>query len=120
MFSDPQSVTINAVAQSLPRVSVGSNTSTYTKDDGLVSLSVSHKVSGKRTRRVIRLDHAKIAADPLLAGVNVKATTAFYLVADIPETGYTVTEQKQIGDALVAYLSASSGANLTKILGGES
>jgi len=120
MFADPQSVTINAVANSLPRTSVGNNSASYTKDDGLVKLSISHSTSGKRTRRLIKLDHAKLAADPLTAGVNVKANVQTYLVMDVPEVGYTIAEQKQIVDALVAYLAASSGANVTKILGGES
>lgn len=119
MFSDPQSVTINAVANSLPRTSSGTNSGIFTKDDGLVKMSISHTL-GKRTRRLIRLDHAKIAADPLLAGVNVKASLSAYLVIDIPETGYTIAEQKQVVDGLTAYLTASTGANVTKILGGES
>jgi hypothetical protein len=46
-FADPQSVTINAVAQSLPRVSTGNNESTYLKDDGTVKLSFRHSY-GKR------------------------------------------------------------------------
>ena len=119
MFSDPQSVTINAVANTLPRTSSGTNSGAFTKDDGLVKLSVSHQY-GKRNRRVIRLDHAKIAADPLLAGVNVKASMACYFVMDVPQTGYTLAEAKQIADGLTAYLTASTGANITKVLGGES
>jgi hypothetical protein len=120
MFTDPQSVTINAVANSLPRTSSGTNSGVFKKDDGLVSLSISHSTSGKRTRRLVRLDHSKIAADPLLAGVNVKANMAVYLVVDVPETGYTLVEEKQVTDAFTAWATASSGANLTKILGGES
>ena len=42
------------------------------------------------------------------------------MVIDVPETGYTITEQKQIVDALVAYLTVSTGANVTKLLGNES
>lgn len=118
MFTDPQSVTINTVANSLPKISSGSNQSIYQKDDGTVKLTVSHQY-GSRTRRLIRLDHSKIASDPLMAGVNVRATFSTYLVLDVPNTGYTVTEQKQIVDAFTAYLTASSGAIVTKALGGE-
>jgi len=119
MFSDPQSVTINAVANSLPRISSGTLAGAFQKDDGLVKLSVSHQV-GKRSRHFIRLDHSKIAADPLLAGINVKASASCWMVVDVPETGYSLTEQKQIVDAFTAYLTASSGANVTKLLGNES
>jgi hypothetical protein len=41
------------------------------------------------------------------------------LTIDTPVAGYTVAEAKQIVDALAAWLSASSGANTTKVLGGE-
>lgn len=60
-FADPQSVTINAVAQSLARTASGVNTGSFTKDDGNVALSVQHTY-GKRTRRQMRLTTRKIAA----------------------------------------------------------
>jgi hypothetical protein len=117
-FADPQSVTVNAVAQTLPRISSGENAGVFQKDDGTLKLSVSHNY-GKRTRRTLRLDHSKIAADPLMASTNVRLNMSAYIVVDTPETGYTVAEAKQIVDALVAYLSASSGARATQLLGGE-
>lgn len=117
-FSDPQSVTINAVAQSLPRTSSKDTAGTFTKDDGNVKLLVSSSY-GKRIRRTARLDHKKVAQDPLFPAQNAPYSMSFYVVADVPTTGYTVVEQKQIVDALVAWLSASSGANITRLLGGE-
>lgn len=117
-FADPQSVTINAVAQSLPRTSSGVNAGVFTKDDGTVSLSISHQY-GSRTRRQLRLTHKKIITDPLASDRNLPVTMSFYVVADTPVTGYTVAEQKQVVDALVAYLTASSGAKVTQLLGGE-
>lgn len=117
-FADPQSVTINAVAQSLPRTSSGVNAGIFTKDDGNVKLSVSHQY-GKRTRRTLRLDFSKIAADPLVSAQNIKYSMSAYLVVDLPITGFTVAEAKQIVDALTAYLTASSGARATQLLGGE-
>jgi urease gamma subunit len=119
MLADPQSVTINSVAQSLPAVARGVNTSSYQKDDGLVSLTVSH-IYGKRTRRTVRLNHSKIAADPLISSQNIKYSMSAYLVMDVPITGYTVAEAKQIVDGLTAYLTASSSAKVTSVLGGES
>lgn len=119
MLSDPQSVTINAVAQSLPAIARGVNTSSYQKDDTTVKLSVSHAY-GKRTRREVRLDFSKIAADPLNSSVNVKYTMSAYLVVNLPSVGFTNTEAKYVVDALTAWLTASSGANTVKVLGGES
>jgi hypothetical protein len=43
-----------------------------------------------------------------------------YVVVDVPDIGYTVAEAKQIVDALTGYLTASSGARVTQLLGGES
>lgn len=120
-FADPQTVTINAVAQTLPRISSGESKGVWAKDDGTVTLTVSHQKSGgDRRRRQLRLDHTKIAADPMLSGVNVRVNCTAYLVVDVPPAGYTIAEQKQIVDALTAYLTASSGARATQLLGAES
>jgi hypothetical protein len=117
-FADPQTVTINAVAQTMPRTGSGTNSGSFATNDGTVKLSVSHAY-GKRNRRTIRINHSKIAADPLLSE-NVEFSMSSYLVVDVPPRGYTVTEAKQVVDGLVAYLAASTGANITKLLGGES
>jgi hypothetical protein len=117
-YSDPQTITINAIANSLPRTASGVNTGTFTKDDGNVRLSVSHAY-GKRNRRQSRLDVQKVAPDPLISSTNILYGMSVYLVVDAPKTGYTIAEQKQAVDGFLAYLSASSGANITKLLGGE-
>lgn len=119
MFSDPQSVTINAVAQSLARVSMGTRSGEFLKDDGLVGLQIAHQIA-KRTRHNIRINHAKVGPDPFNGTLNAKYSLSAYLVVDVPPVGYTLTEQKQVVDGFLAYLTASSGANVTKILAGES
>lgn len=118
-FSDPQTVTINSVAQTLPRVGSPINgAGVFQKDDANVKLTFSHQY-GKRTRRTARLDFRKIAADPLVSAQNIMYSMSAYLVVDTPITGFTVAEAKQIVDALTAYLTASSGAKTTQLLGGE-
>lgn len=119
MFTDPQSITVNAVANTLPRTGVGASSASYSKDDGNLKLTVSHSY-GKRIRRTARIDSRKTAPDPLFPAQNNPYSMACYIVADVPTTGFTVAEQKQIIDALSAWLTASSGANVTKLLGGES
>jgi hypothetical protein len=118
-FADPQTVTINAVAQTLPRISSGANSGVFQTGDTTAKLTVSHNYVSGRARRMLRLDHSKIAADPLMASVNVRLRGSVWLATDFPETGYTVAEAKQIVDALVAYLAASTGARATQLLGGE-
>ncbi len=117
-FSDPQSVTINAIANSLPRTSTRDNAGVFTKDDGNVKVTVS-SLYGKRVRRTARIDHRKVAADPLFPAQNTPYSMSFYVVCDVPVVGYSVVEQKQVVDGFITWLSASSGANITKLLGGE-
>lgn len=116
LFAEPQTVTINAVAQTLPRIQ-SSPSGVFRKDDGSVKLSVSHNL-GKRNRSTVRLDFTKIAADPLTAE-NTEFSMSTYVVVDTPIRGFTVVEQKQIVDALTAWLTASTGANVTKLMGHE-
>ncbi|DAD51571.1 TPA_asm: coat protein [ssRNA phage Zoerhiza.2_13] len=118
-FADPQSVTISGTAVPLPRTESGKGAGAFQSADGLTKLSVSNSY-GARNRRLIRLDSSKIAADPLTAGVNVKASMSAYLVIDTPVTGFDNTQAKAVVDALVAYLAASTGAKVTQLLGGES
>lgn len=117
-FADPSSVTINGVATSLPRTSSGANSGSFTSADGLVNMAVAHAY-GKRTRRSIRLNQSKISADALIPSQNVKSSMSVYLVVDTPVNGFTNTEIKYLADALVAYLTAGSGAKVTQLLGGE-
>lgn len=117
-FSDPQSVTINAVAIPLPRVSSGVNSGVFSSADGAVKLTVSHAY-GKRARRTIRIDHSKISADPLQPSTNARYSMSTYIVVDAPAVGYSSAEIKQVVDGLTAYLTGSTGARVTQLLGGE-
>lgn len=116
-FSDPQSVTVNAVAQSLPNIVRDNFTAVYRKDDGAYSLKISHS-EAKRNRRTVRLDFEKVAADPFTPALNQKFTGSVYLVIDAPVTGYTNTELGYNVNALCDWLQTST--NISKVLGGES
>jgi len=119
MLADPQSVTISGSASSLPRTSSGVNLGEFTKDDSTIKLRVQHTYGG-RTRRLIRLDFSKIAADPLISAQSIRHSGSVYVVFDLPPTGYTPAEAKAVYDGFAAMLAASSGAFVTKVLGGES
>ncbi len=117
-FADPQSVTINAVAIPMPRTSSGVNTGTFTAADGNTQLVVQHAY-GKRIRRAIKQTSSKVAPDPLIVTTNVKSSASVSLVVDMPPAGFTNTELKQQIDGFIAMLSASSGAKISQLLGGE-
>jgi len=117
-YSDPQSVTISGVAISLPRVSSGDGVGSFKSADSLTELKVQHSY-GRRTRNSIRLVSTKISADPFIPAQNVRVSSSVTLTVDHPNNGYTAAELKAIADALVAYLTASSGAKVTQLVGGE-
>lgn len=115
-FADPQSVTVNAVAQSLANIERLAQASSYRKDDGTYTLRVQH-AEGKRNRRTVRLDFQKVAADPFEPALNQKFTGSVYAVIDVPVTGWTNTEIKDIVLGLTGWMTS---ANVLKVLGGES
>lgn len=117
-FADPQSVTISGSANSLPRVSSGTNAGGFSTSDGNLKETVSSSY-GKRIRRSIRLDFSKVAPDPLFPAQNTPYSMSTYIVVDVPTVGFTVAEQKAVIDGLTLYLTASSGARVTQLLGGE-
>jgi hypothetical protein len=118
-FSDPQSVTISGTPVSLPRTSTGTNGSEYTSSDGLVKLTA-NSTYGRRTRRVLRIDHSKITSDPFIPAQNTKVSMSNYIVFDVPVVGYTNTEALAIYTGFKTAFTATSDALITKLLGGES
>lgn len=118
-FSDPQSVTISGTAISLPRTSSGAGNSEYMSSDGLVTMKASSDY-GRRTRRVLRLDHAKLTADPFIPAQNTKVSMSNYIVFDLPVAGYSNAEALAVYAGFKAAFIASSDLLISKLLGGES
>lgn len=117
-LADPQSITVGGSAKSLPRTSTGINQSSYTTADGTAAFLVSHQY-GRRNRRTARVTSTKITTDPLNTTANVRVSMSAYVVLDVPPTGFTAAEQKEILLAVSTWLSATSGANADKLVGGE-
>lgn len=115
-FSDPQTVTINAVAKSMPRVETGGTASTYRTADEIFQMKISHQSSKSRVRRMVRIDQTVIAENPLTA-VNSSQKLGVYLVVDEPTFGFTDADIDYVVDGLVAWLTP---ANIAKFLGSES
>lgn len=117
MFADPQTITVNTVAKSCPRVNTGDLTSTYKEATGEFTFRVSHQETAKRVRRMVRLDQKKVAADPLTA-TNSYQTAGVYLVVDEPIVGFSDVELGYLVTALKDWLIA--GTNVPKMLASES
>lgn len=119
-YADPQTVTISGTAISLPRVSSGDGSSKYLSADGRVQMIASSQYN-KRTRRTLRLDHSKIAADPFTADQTLYGMSV-YLVFDIPNNGvgYSAADALAVYSGFKGQFTASSDLLITKLLGGES
>lgn len=115
MFADPQSITVNAVAQSLPRIQVNPTSSVYQKSDGTRRLTISQDSSKGRRRSLFRHDVTVVAADPVSA-VNVSKTMSIYIVIDKPDFGFNQTTVEQ---EVAGTLAALTTAAVDKLYAGE-
>lgn len=113
-FADPQSI----AAKSLPRTSSEMNAGEFRNADSDAVLRISHQY-GRRNRRLVKFTSTKIAPDPF-TGVNTTFSGSVQLVLDVPPVGMTLAEQKALIDGLAAWLTATSGSNTIKFIGGES
>jgi hypothetical protein len=117
MFTDPQSITVNAVAQSMPRIQIDGKKCVYQKSDGTFTLTISHQIiAGDRVRSVARVDQKAIVPDPLTS-VNDYETLSFYVVIDRPLAGFTSTQTDQLITGFKTWLDSTA---IGKLFGQES
>lgn len=114
-YPDPQTVD----SASLPRTGMGATSGEFQTGDGTRTLAIAHTY-GRRVRRAVSLVDSKVSSDPLVPSQNVRSSMKVSIVVDVPVNGYSVAEEKLVVDALVAWAAATSGANITRLLGGES
>lgn len=116
MFTDPQSVTIDAVPHSMPRISTDGTKALYSEADETLKMTISHQESKNRTRHMVRLDMRVVAADPLTA-VNEYKSAGVYLVIDEPEFGFADDDLDDIVQGFTTWLTT---ANVLKVVANES
>nr|APG77033.1 hypothetical protein [Beihai levi-like virus 2] len=118
MYTDPQSLTINAVAETFPRQGSPSpdRLGVFITADGEYEFNIRQNKTASRFRREVRLTQKKVAADPISAE-NKEVSTSVMLVVDEPRWGFSDTELGHLTDALVAWFTV---ANRDKLLAGES
>jgi hypothetical protein len=115
VLADPQSVTINAVATSLPKTQNGSTQNVFTSADGVTSMTTKQNITASRFRREVRLSQHKVVADAI-SGLNKDLGLSVYLVIDEPKAGFSDTEIGYLVEALKGWLTST---NYNKVLGGE-
>lgn len=117
MAINPVTITLASASTALVRVEAGESSAHYRSADEVYDFHVKHQYA-KRRRREIRLDHNKIAADPLTSE-NQRYSASVFLVIDEPLSGYTDAELKTLATDLMTYLTATSGAKLAEVLTGD-
>lgn len=115
-LADPQTVTVNAVAQAMPRTLISGTSATYQKADESFKLEVSHQKSKGRIRSMTRITQRAIVPDPLTS-VNDYETLVFYCVLDRPEVGFTSAQCDQLIAGLKTWLDTTM---VGKLYGQES
>lgn len=119
-FADPQSITVNAVAKSMPRILNEGTHSLYQMSDQTFSLDIRHRtVRRDKKLRVISLvafTQRKVVADPLTAINDYEILTESVQI-DRPEAGFTSTEVDQQWTGFKTWFDTTA---LGKIYGRES
>lgn len=114
-FADPQTITVNTVAQTLNLIKADGLRSEYATADEVYKFVISHQESGKRTRRMIRIDKRVVATDPL-SSINEYKSLGLYVVIDEPEYGFSDDDIYDVAAGLIAWLTE---ANILKVLSGQ-
>lgn len=117
-YSDPQTITINSVAQVLNRSFDKSGAGKFTTADGAYTLEVLPS-NGKTKVRTLRLRNSKVTSDPLVSTTNVRVTDLISVTIIQPLDGYTIDEIVKQMSGLITWLTASTNANLIKFVAGE-
>lgn len=118
MFSDTLTLTINAVAKTLTRVDGTGGRGVFRNiAEGLRVTLTQSETKAKRTIAGVRIDHEKLAADPLVTGINKPVSSSLRVILDYPILGYTVVEKEDHLEALADWLKVQ--ANRDKLINGE-
>lgn len=118
-YEDPIIINVNAVAQSMPRISTEGQSSIYRKADGTYRFEVAHSTNtSKRARNTtsgvqsvpqtivtsnVRFVNRKIVADPV-SNANDYEELRIELKITRPEVGFTSSDLDLLWAGLKAYL----------------
>lgn len=117
-FNDPQTLTIDAVASTLPRLVTGTVLGKFTSPDGLIELSIDPRGTTKRNRRKVALYIRKTVTDSV-TGLTRQEQHMVSVTSDRPLSGISDDDVVKAFTALSGWLTASTNANLKKLVGGE-
>jgi hypothetical protein len=111
MFTDPQTITINAVAKTMPCVERVGKSALYQLADESFKFRISHQPAKDRVRSMARLDQGLVVENPLTE-VNDLETAGIYIVLDRPLQGFTLAQLEYMRAGLFAHVDATFFAKL--------
>lgn len=117
MIADPQSITIDTVTHSLPRILTGTREGLFR--NASVGISVETNAKNGRVRTVARFDETKVTTDPLVSTTNVIVNDSIALTINRPVSGFTDDMVLKQVTGFITWLTAGTNANLKKIIAGE-
>lgn len=114
-FSDPQSITVNAVAKVMPRIVNDGTHSIYQMNDQTFSLDIRHtslkKDKKSRVKSLVTFSQRAIVPDPLTAA-NDYETVNVSIQVDRPEAGFTSTQIDQMIAGFKTWLTTTAVGQL--------
>lgn len=120
MLSDPQTITVNAVAKVMPKILSDGSHSVYQLADQTFSLDIRHtsvkKDKKSRIKSLATFTQRAVVADPLTA-VNDFETLVFSVQIDRPEAGFTSAQTQQ---HVAGFQTWFNGTMVDKLFGRES
>jgi hypothetical protein len=123
MFVDPAALTVNTVAKNLVRINQDKYSSEYllrsTLDEFRLNIRNSSYLDKKRGVMIDRHNVELIHTVFPVAPATLSTVRKTYVVIE-NQQGDTLTESTHVAAALFAYLTASSNANIGKLLNFES
>lgn len=117
-FSDPITLTYNAVAESLPRVETDGTKSVYKTADGEFVCTISHRATkGGMVQRLVKLDRHVTAPDPFRPQENRSVVYSVHTVITEPADDSIANSDLLL--LAKAHLGWLTDANVNKVTGGE-
>jgi hypothetical protein len=118
-FTDPQSITVDGVATSLPRVLTGTTVGSFKSADAVKEVTIDPRGSAKRRRNVVRFYSKRNTVDPLNPAISITSQSMVSVTIDRPLTGAIDADIEKDLLGLIGWLTASTNANLKKLVAGE-
>lgn len=118
MLAESQSITLSIGAQTANRYLTGTSLGQFIAGAGVAKIEVDHGTTKSRVRSVARVVENKIAPDPLTA-VQGRVGQTIALTINRPMDGFSDADVLASVKGFIAWLTASTDANLKKIIAGE-